>query len=119
MEEENNLKKINKIRRGKRFEKKVKEYLEKRGYFIEKKPWLKYLSKDFFNLYDFIGYNPDSDKLIFVQAKKNKKNFTYEVLKNLKLLKIKKIEILIFYSENKKIKFEKLEEFYFENPHPL
>jgi len=90
--------------KGKIFEKRVADKLRVSGWLVERKPHLKFLASDFFNLFDLIAYHPQYKHLLFIQAKKNKSSFTSEVKDNLNKFKVEKIGIWLAYEAEYKLK---------------
>jgi Holliday junction resolvase len=90
--------------KGKIFEKRVADKLRKSGWLVERKPHLKFLASDFFNLFDLIAYHPQYKHLLFIQAKKNKLSFTSEIKEKLKNFKVEKIGVWLAYEEELRLK---------------
>jgi Holliday junction resolvase len=107
-------KKNNSAKIGKLFERKVKNKLKKAGYQIDYKPRTLWQNSDIFNLFDIMAYKPSEQKLLFIQAKKDKYKFTPYTLDLLKNFKVNKIETWIAYegtlppTKRKKIFFKKI-----------
>ncbi|GIW67934.1 MAG: hypothetical protein KatS3mg096_802 [Candidatus Parcubacteria bacterium] len=83
---------------GDYYERKVKKELEKQGFIVYKPVRTKWSEKDIFGLFDLIAYNPPKHRLglgelMFIQVKKNKKDFNKEILEQLKIF-IKNMRIL-------------------------
>jgi Holliday junction resolvase len=92
--------------KGKIFEKRVADKLRQSGWLVERKPHLKFLASDFFNLFDLIAYHPQHKQLLFIQAKKNKSSFTSEVREKLKNFKVEKVGVWVSYEAEWKLKNE-------------
>jgi Holliday junction resolvase len=92
--------------KGKIFEKRVADKLRQSGWLVERKPHLKFLASDFFNLFDLIAYHPQHKQLLFIQAKKNKSSFTSEVKEKLKNFKVEKMGVWLAYETEYKLKNE-------------
>jgi Holliday junction resolvase len=90
--------------KGKIFEKRVADKLRQSGWLVERKPHLKFLASDFFNLFDLIAYHPQHKQLLFIQAKKNKASFTSEVKEKLNKFKVEKIGVWLAYETEYKLK---------------
>ena len=65
-------KQINKTAKGNRVEDMAREILEKDGWLVEKKPNVRFASKDFWNRFDFICVNHKGFKLIQVKTDRAK-----------------------------------------------
>ncbi|MDP3794707.1 MAG: hypothetical protein Q8R13_02135 [bacterium] len=65
-------KQINKTAKGNRVEDMAREILEKDGWMVEKKPNVRFASKDFWNRFDFICINHKGFKLIQVKTDRAK-----------------------------------------------
>lgn len=103
----------NKKATGDYYERKVKKELEKQGYIVYKPVRTKWSEKDVFGLFDLIAYRPGdkglyNGSLVFIQVKKNKQEFTKEIIKKLSdfLCNIDEIIVLLSWKDGKKMKYE-------------